>query len=680
MPCVKVHNYVNKSGKTFFLMLLVFHFISLSAQDHSDRARLDSLSAKAERYLEVSIDSVLNYAHQAISLANEYGDWESLSDNCYFIQRAYYLESEMDSAKKYIRKAQTFMKYLDDEKKKVRIIHALGIINYKTGELDSALFYYQKEFELEKELGHEERQASALGNIGMVFYRQSKYQKAVDNYFNCLKIFRKIGDDHKVMITYNNIGNVYRYWEDYPKALFYYRKAMDMMDSASNKRFVGFMNNNLAIIYRKQLNFDSAIIYYKLAKDIYKEINYQKGIASVYTGLAITYNKLGKLDKSYTTYLEAIEIQKKVNDRIGLASNYGNLGILLLNEKNPLGALVYLEKSDSLARVIGYREVRKNNFETFRDAYKMLGNFEKALEYELQFVALKDSIYNIEKLKEIENIQEKYQAEQKQLSIDVLNEQARVKDVKLSRKNIFIGALVVIILLTLVITWLINRNYKAHANRRRIILENKLLRSQMNPHFMFNSLNAIQTYILRKNPLEGASYLSKFANLMRSILYNSREEFILMEKEIAMINNYLELQQIRFRDLFSYSLEVDPAINVKGIMIPPMLAQPFIENAIEHGLKSIDYPGRLEISFTLQDDSIVIKVMDNGIGVEVSMEGNKDQKKPHKSLATVISKERLDLFNKRLKKTLFSLNINQLKDKKDKIKGTEVKLIIPFKR
>ncbi len=676
----KVRYYGNELVKTLFFLTLVSCFVSASAQEYSEQAQMDSLSEKAKRFIGVSVDSVLVYANRAIFLAGENRDWEIVSDNYYFIQRAYYLESEMDSARKYIWKSRSFLNGLDDEKKKVRTIHSLGIINYKTGELDSALFYYQKEFELEKGLGNEERQASALGNIGMVFYRQSEYQKAVDNYFHCLKIFQEIGDDQKVMLTYNNIGNVYRYWEDYPKALAYFRKAMEMTGADSNKRFEGFMNNNLAIIFRKQLQFDSAIVYYKKAKGIYEEVNYQKGIASALTGLAITFNKLWDLGKSRKTYLEAIAIQKKVNDRIGLASNYGNLGILLLNEEKPLEAITYLEKSDSLAREIGYREVQKNNFESFRDAYRMLGNFEKALDYELKFVALKDSIYNIEKLKEIENIQEKYQAEQKQHSIDVLNEQARVKDIKLSRKNIFIGALVVIVLLTLVITWLINRNYKAHANRRRIILENKLLRSQMNPHFMFNSLNAIQTYILQKNPLEGASYLSKFADLMRSILYNSREEFILLEKEIAMIDNYLELQQIRFKGLFTYSLEVDPAINVKGVMIPPMLAQPFIENAIEHGFKNIDYRGKLEVSFVRESESILITVMDNGVGVNVSMEENKGREKLHKSLATKISKERLDLFNKRLKKDLFSLGINQLKDEKEKIKGTEVKLTIPFKK
>jgi sensor histidine kinase YesM len=236
-----------------------------------------------------------------------------------------------------------------------------------------------------------------------------------------------------------------------------------------------------------------------------------------------------------------------------------------------------------------------------------------------------------------------------------------------------------IALLALIIGWLINHNNKTKATRNFIVLENKLLRSQMNPHFMFNSLNAIQTYILRKNPLEGASYLAKFAELMRSILYNSREEFVIVEKEITMISNYLELQQIRFNNLFSYSIDVDPDIKVKKTLIPPMLAQPFIENAVEHGFKDIDYPGILNVSFKLENEGILITIKDNGVGVERSKEHKRGKGKPHKSLATVISKERLDLFNNRMKKDLFSLSIKQSEDDDGRITGTEVRMKIPFR-
>ncbi len=640
---------------------------------------LDSLTARAETFIGISVDSVLKYTSIAIDKAQRNNDLKSLFDSYFLIERGYYQDNQMDSALVYARKTLIYAYKCDNAEKETAILHTLGVLFYKTGELDSALVYYQKENELEKMLGRRNKQASALGNIGMVYYRQSNYQKAIDIYFECLSIFQELDDRHKIMLTYKNIGDVYRFLEDYPKALQYYNKALELNKKEGSERFAAFLNNNLAIVYRKQKKYDSAVVYYQKAGDTYKRINYQKGIASALTGLAITYNKRNDLNKSFKTYLEAIKIQKKVNDRIGLASNYGNLAILLLDKEKPYEALKYLKRSDSIAKAIGYREVRINNYETFRDAYIMLGNYKKALDFELQYVALKDSVYNIEKLKKIEIIQEKYQAEQKQHKIDVLNEQARIKDIKLSRKNIAIVSLAIIIILAFMIGWLINHNNKTKAKKNLIIIENKLLRSQMNPHFLFNSLNAIQTYILRKNPLEGASYLAKFAELMRSILYNSREEFIPVEKEIKMIRNYLELQQIRFRESFSYSISIDPDLNTKNILIPPMLAQPFVENAIEHGLKDIDYPGRIDISFELNTESILIIVKDNGVGVEKSMERNKGREKSHKSLATVISKERLDLFNKRMKKELFLLDIKQLEDDKEGITGTEVRLLIPYR-
>ena len=669
-----------KWGKVILLLSFLAMACSLTVKGRGDKLPLDSLTARAEKNIGVSLDSVLSYADRIILLAKIQNNYEAQCDAFYFIHRAYYLENEMDSAGKYLDKAFALLGKVDNQEQQARIFHALGIISYKTGELDTALFYYQKEYDLEKKMGRLQKEASALGNIGMVYYRQSKYQKSVDNYFQCLKIFQKTNETKKIILTYTNIGNVYRFWEDYPKALFYYKKAIQLAGPDSADRFFGFMNNNLAIVYRKQQKYDSAILYYEKARQTFEQIDYPKGIAAALTGLAITYNKRNDLEKSYATYHEAINIQQTIHDRVGLASNYGNLGILSLNFSKPRQALMYLKKSDSIAKKIGYKEVQINNFETFRDAYIALDDFEKALNYELQYVALRDSIYTLEKLGEIENIQEKYQAEQKQHSIDRLNEQARLKDLRLSRKNIFIGGLFIIIMLILVLTRQINRNYKARSKRRQVILENKLLRSQMNPHFMFNSLNAIQTYILQENPLEGASYLSKFADLMRAILYNSREEFILLEKEINMIQNYLELQQIRFHGLFSFTVEKEDAIDPQKIRIPPMLAQPFIENAIEHGFKDLNYPGEIHISFEMHAEFMVIIVKDNGIGVAASMRKKQGTVKLHQSLATVISRERLDLFNTRLKKGLFSLSIKQIKDTTEELRGTEVTLKIPFRQ
>ncbi len=214
------------------------------------------------------------------------------------------------------------------------------------------------------------------------------------------------------------------------------------------------------------------------------------------------------------------------------------------------------------------------------------------------------------------------------------------------------------------------------------LLEQKLLRSQMNPHFIFNSLSSIQSFIFENNPLEAGSYLSRFAELIRSILYNSREEFITIEKEIKTLQNYLDLQQLRYDKKFDYKINVDPLIQSDLIQIPPMLAQPFIENSIEHGIKHLKSSGFISISFTLmpEKNSILLIIEDNGIGIKASRKLKNEKSKNHTSLATIISNERLDIFNKGLKKKQFIMEIDDINDNDGKVNGTKVKFIIPYRK
>ncbi|MCD4734509.1 MAG: histidine kinase, partial [Bacteroidales bacterium] len=239
-----------------------------------------------------------------------------------------------------------------------------------------------------------------------------------------------------------------------------------------------------------------------------------------------------------------------------------------------------------------------------------------------------------------------------------------------------------ILFVVFVIIYIIKlREKKIHEKNQYQLLEQKLLRSQMNPHFIFNSLSSIQSFIFENNPLEAGSYLSRFAELIRSILYNSRKEFITVEKEIKTLENYLELQQLRYENRFDYILNVDPLIQTDIIQIPPMLAQPFIENAIEHGIKHLKEKGLISISFTLmaEQKSVLLVIEDNGIGIEASKELKSEKPGSHTSLATVIANERIDVFNKGSKKKQFFMEIGDIKDSEGKVKGTRVKFIIPYR-
>jgi ligand-binding sensor domain-containing protein/two-component sensor histidine kinase len=235
--------------------------------------------------------------------------------------------------------------------------------------------------------------------------------------------------------------------------------------------------------------------------------------------------------------------------------------------------------------------------------------------------------------------------------------------------------IIIIIILSLLIYARELKNRNIH---KSIILEQQLLRSQMNPHFIFNSLNAIQSYILENKPIEAASYLSRFSNLVRLILNNSRTSAISLSQEIDTLQIYLELQQIRFENKFHYELNIDNSIDTESIILPPMLMQPFIENSIEHAFVGTELKGFIHIRFNIVDQHLVISVEDNGIGINKSLQNKatkEEYPKTHESLATQITKSRINTINKnRKQKIILSIQDRSAFNEK----GTQIIIRIPL--
>ena len=177
--------------------------------------------------------------------------------------------------------------------------------------------------------------------------------------------------------------------------------------------------------------------------------------------------------------------------------------------------------------------------------------------------------------------------------------------------------------------------------------------------------------------MEASDYLSRFSKLVRQILNNSVEEYIYLEDEIESIENYLELQKVRYKDMFDYTLEVDEDIDTETVLIPPMLAQPFIENAIEHGMKHKDSKGNIWIRLKLKGSKILYEVEDDGIGRKKAQEILQKNDKDHKSMATTITLDRIKVLNKKRKKKIL-IDIIDLKNDRDEATGTKVILEIPF--
>jgi len=210
-------------------------------------------------------------------------------------------------------------------------------------------------------------------------------------------------------------------------------------------------------------------------------------------------------------------------------------------------------------------------------------------------------------------------------------------------------------------------------------VEMSALLAQMNPHFLFNSLNSIDSYIIRNESKKASEYLNNFARLMRLILQNSRSNYISLKDELESLDLYMQMESLRFANRFAYEIKVAPDIDISSILIPPMLIQPYVENAIWHGLmhKKDEQDGKVEIIISRKEESLYCVILDNGIGREKAT-ALKAQKPGNRkrSMGMQITKDRIDMINK-LYNTNTSMQIIDLHDEHGNATGTRIELIIP---
>jgi len=235
--------------------------------------------------------------------------------------------------------------------------------------------------------------------------------------------------------------------------------------------------------------------------------------------------------------------------------------------------------------------------------------------------------------------------------------------------------LIIILTLAIVIYRRIRRMRVKHEVEKKLLEIQKALRLQMNPHFIFNSLNSIQSYILTHDVEKAVQYLGKFSQLMRLILTNSANKYIPIKEEIKSITHYLDLEKLRFENKFEYRIIADKEIDQEFVEIPPMIVQPYIENAIIHGLLHKPTKGKIEIDFKIDGDKVICTVFDNGVGREKSMEIYKQSGLKRKSRGMLITKARLEILNRQSEDD-FSVKVHDLKNKKDQPVGTKVELMI----
>lgn len=302
-----------------------------------------------------------------------------------------------------------------------------------------------------------------------------------------------------------------------------------------------------------------------------------------------------------------------------------------------------------------------NNYILLRDSLEKIKSIKQTL-YTNNQIALNDVQTDVEVLEK--------QRKLDQQTIDLLEREKEVNESEIENQRVLIYVFGFLILAFAAAGFYIYRNNKAR-KRATQLLYLKSMRSQMNPHFIFNSLNSVNSFITQNNEKEANKYLSRFAKLMRQILDQSESEFISLSKEIEVLQLYIQLEHDRFRDTFEYTFEIDSTIQPDLYEIPPMLVQPFVENAIWHGLRYKETGGQLNIRFIDKEEFVEINVKDNGIGRDASRRLKTKNQKQHQSAAMSIVENRTRVIND-LFKTKIRFEIIDLPNET----GTEVKIVV----
>ena len=547
--------------------------------------------------------------------------------------------------------------------------HRGGIKHYHT-----AIEYFKKAKRANPKLPIKRRIAAAQSNIGHAYIKLSQFDEAANFLFEAEKVAQELGEPILLGGVTNNLGNVFFLAERWEESRKYYHKLRDLGIKYDHKPFLRLGLMGIGNTFFNLGNLDSSLFYQHKSIDLLRSSNDIVSLSINLSNLANTYGAMENCHKADSISLEVVQLaQEHKMPQFEALSNY-TMAECAMARKDYKRAIELSQLSLAMMKESGDLDFLRDLYGTLYSAYEGKKNFDLALEYHRKFKLLSDSILNDNSLSKIQELKTRYETERKEREIEQLNETNRIQQLEYRQSLSWLIIFLIALGMLGVIYFFYNRQKILLTNNQKLEIEQRLLRSQMNPHFIFNALTSIQTFLLQDGQAQkGVLYLSKFAKLIRRILEHSRVTFVPLADELETLEHYLSLQQLRFEQQFKYEILVDPLIDMENVQFPPMLLQPTIENAIEHGQLAQVNNGTITIEVKQEQPQLLrIEVRDNGIGRKAA-KAKQLAGFNHKSLSSMIIKERILL----LQKTYNQQTSSQITDPPEG--GTIVSYLFPLK-
>lgn len=445
-----------------------------------------------------------------------------------------------------------------------------------------------------------------------------------------------------------------------------------------------YLKSNIELLDKKEKKEEVADLYVQKAENSVKRNDKVDAIESYQQAIKYVKDKPEKviqlqseIAKVYALdnqFDKALSINQKLLDEAIQSSDYQtqiaqmqSLSSIFFQKNEPEKAILSLKKAYQLAAEKGNTAEVKKSLTALLNYYKTNGNDKESIRLYDDFFTNFDRIVasdtSLIDLKTFQITESK---------IEQLEKEKLLKDELISKKNTFNYFLMGAILLLLLFFGLIAKAlFAIKKKNKEIALQS--LRREMNPHFIFNSLNSVNQFISQNKELEANKYLTSYSNLMRNMMENSNKDFVSLTNEINQLKKYLDLEHLRFQDQFNYEIVVDESLDTDAIFIPNMIIQPHLENAIWHGLRYLEHKGRLVLQFKSENNKLVVLIDDDGIGLTRSKELKTVNQKVHESRGLTNTKERIHLLNE-LYKHHITFEINE---KKAPNSGTIVRIEMP---
>lgn len=586
-----------------------------------------------------------------------------------------YLFSQPDSAFYF---AQLCYDFAEEKDLLKQMSSALNIqataLNFQ-GDYEKALDYYTRGLKISE--GLEDRQAvgATMNNMGNIFKNQGLYTKAIDYFFRSLKIREEMQDTYGVGSSLGNIANLYSAQKDYDKALEYLSQSLAIMEELGNRQVIAGTLNNIGLIYADLGDNEKALRHHKRSLKIREELGDRRGISDSMTNIGNIHLDNGDYAEAAESHQNSLAISEESGDQKGFARALFNIGKVHAFKNEHDQAITFGNRALPMVREVGDVTITGDIAELLYESYKATNHHKSALSMHELHIAMRDSIIQEDNQRELMHQQFQYdyekreaakKAEQEKKDAVAHEELLRQK----SERNLMGLGFMVFILVGGTAGISLHQRRKAVYRYRSASLELKALRAQMKPHFIFNALNSIHQFIDNNNPAVAKDYLVKFSKHMRATLNHTLTEEVTVAEEVESLREYLELEKANLPDRLNYEIDIDPAIDLENTILPPLMIQPFIENAIVHGIAPKNDAGKVSVQMSKNGKALHVTVTDDGVGREKSSQ--RKGKNAHSSVGLKLTQERMEKLNRdsKIKTGITFTDLEQ---------GLRVDLVFPFK-